>query len=101
MDKSIKVIFQVNQEEDVITWDNHVNEIIDGVESGKKTVFKVYMKNLMPIEEMDVVVRELCNALDYRFKTLSRYYRSNECIGAGYTDMLSSATYYLEIGSKE
>lgn len=36
MDKSIKVIFQVNQEEDVITWDNHVNEIIDGVESGKK-----------------------------------------------------------------
>ena len=55
----------------------------------------------MPIEEMDVVVRELCNALDYRFKTLSRYYRSNECIGAGYTDMLSSATYYLEIGSKE
>ena len=44
-DRNIKVIFQVNLEKDVITWENHVNEIIDGVESGKKDVFKVYMKS--------------------------------------------------------
>lgn len=94
-DRNIKVIFQVNLEEDVITWENHVNEIIDGVESGKRAVFKVYMKNLMPIEEMDNVVGELCDALDYRFKTSSKYYRFNECIAAGYTDMLASATYYI------
>jgi hypothetical protein len=94
-DRNIKVIFQVNLEEDVITWENHVNEIIDGVESGKKGVFKVFMKNLMPIKEMDNVVRELCDALDYRLKTSSKYYRSNECIAGGYTDMLASATYYI------
>lgn len=100
MDKSIKVIFQVNQEGDIITWENHVNEIIDGVESGKRTVFKVHMKNLMPIKEMDNVVRELCDALDYHFKTISKYYRSNECIAAGYTEMLASATYYIILAQK-
>lgn len=97
MDKNIQVIFQVNKEENVIIWENHVNEIIDGIESGKRAVFKVYMKNLMPIKEMDNVVRELCDALDYRFKTLSKYYSSNECIAAGYTEMLASATYYIDI----
>ena len=100
-DRNIKVIFQVNLEKDVITWENHVNEIIDGVESGKKDVFKVYMKNLMPIDEMDNVVRELCDTLDYRLKISSKYYRSNECIAAGYSNMFSSATYYIEIRSKE
>ena len=55
------------------------------------------MKNKMPIAEMDNVVKEVCDALDYRFKTLSKYYRSNECLAAGYTGMLSSATYYIEI----
>ena len=94
-DRNIKVIFQVYLEKDVITWENHVNEIIDGVESGKKDVFKVYMKNLMPIKEMDNVVRELCDALDYRLKTSSKCYRSNECIAGGYTDMLASTTYYI------
>ena len=100
-DRNIKVVFQVNLEEDVITWENHVNEIIDGVESGKKDVFKVYMKNLMPIEEMDNVVKELCDVLNYRFNTLSKYYRNDECIAAGYTDMLSSATYYIEFRINE
>ena len=52
------------------------------------------MKNKMPIAEMDNVVKEVCDALDYSFKTLSKYYRSNECLAAGYTGMLSSATYY-------
>ena len=95
--KIVKVIFQVNLEEDVIAWEKHVDEILNGVESGEKSVFKVYMKNLMPIKEMDNVVRELCDALDYRFKTLSKYYSSNECIAAGYTEMLASATYYIDI----
>ena len=27
-DRNIKVIFQVDLEEDVITWENHVNEIM-------------------------------------------------------------------------
>ena len=57
--KIVKVIFQVNLEEDVIAWEKHVDEILNGVESGEKSVFKVYMKNLMPIKEMDNSVREL------------------------------------------
>lgn len=44
MDKNIEVVFQINQEEDAITitWENHVNEIIDGVESGKRAIFNLY-----------------------------------------------------------
>ena len=91
----IIIIFQSEPEEDAISWENYDNEIIDGIESGKKTVYKVYMKNPMPIIEMNNVVRELCDALDYRFKTLSKYYRSNECIAVDYTEMLASATYYI------
>jgi hypothetical protein len=92
---NIKITFTDKPENNSISWDKHVDEIINGVESGERSVFKVYMKNHMPIEEMDNVVRELCDALDYRFKTLSKYYRSNECVAAGYTDMLASATYYI------
>ena len=98
---NIKIVYQTTPDENVLPWENHVNEIIDGVESGKKDVFKVYMKNLMPIEEMDNVVNELCDVLNYRFKTSSKYYRNDECIAAGYTDMLSSATYYIEFRIKE
>lgn len=95
------IIFQNKLKENVIAWENHVNEIIDDVESEKRTVFKVYMKNLMPIKEMDNVVREFCDVLDYHFKTISKYYKSNECIAAGYTEVLASATYNIVIGSKE
>ena len=94
-DRIIKVNFQMNPKEDVIAWENHVDGIVNGIERGKRSVFKVYMKNHMPIEEMDNVVRELCDTLDYRLKTSSKYYRSNECIAGGYTDMLASATYYI------
>jgi len=98
---NIKINFQNGHEVNAISWDNRVNEIIDGIESGKRLTFKVYMKNLMPIKEMDNSVRELCDTINTRFDTFSKYYRNNECIAAGYTEMLASATYYIEIRSKE
>ena len=49
----IKIIFQTRLEEDVISWENHVNEIIDGIENGTGCKFKVYMINPMPITEMN------------------------------------------------
>ena len=91
---NIKINFQNGHEVNAISWDNRVNEIIDGIESGKRLTFKVYMKNLMPIKEMDNSVRELCDTINTR-------YRNNECIAAGYTEMLASATYYIEISPKE
>ena len=98
---NIKINFQNGHEVNAISWDNHVNEIIDSVESRGKAVFKVYMKNLMPIKEMDNSVRELCDTINTRFDTFSKYYRNNECIAVGYTEMLASATYYIEICPKE
>ena len=92
---NVKIDFTGKPEKNSISWDKHVDEIVNGVESGERSVFKVYMKNLMPIEEMDNVVRELCDTIDYRLKTSSKYYRSNELIAGGYTDMLASVTYYI------
>lgn len=92
---NIKIIYQTTPEENDIPWENHFSDIIDGIDEGKKTTFKVYIKNKMPIAEMDNVVKEVCDTLDYRLKTSSKYYRSNECIAGGYTDMLASATYYI------
>jgi hypothetical protein len=94
---NIKIVYQTTPEENDIPWENHFSDIIDGIDEGKKTTFKVYIKNKMPIAEMDTVVKEICDALDFRFGTLSNYCRNDECIAAGYTDMLSSATYYIEI----
>lgn len=98
---NIKIVYQTTPDENAIPWENHFSGIIDGINEGKKTTFKVYMKNKMPIAEMDNVVKEICDALDFRFGTLSNYCRNDECIAAGYTDMLSSATYYIEIKINE
>lgn len=46
----------------------------------EKELYLIYIKHFIPIKEMDNVVRELCDALDYRFKTLSKNFRSNECL---------------------
>ncbi|MBR1901987.1 MAG: hypothetical protein IJ826_03305 [Bacteroidaceae bacterium] len=97
LDKNIKIVFQTKQENDVVTWEKHVDEIINGIECGKRTFFKVYMKNLMPIAEMDKVVCELCETINYHFDTVSKYSKDAECIAAGTNDMLLSATYYVEL----
>ena len=98
---NIKIVYQTTPEENEIPWENHFSDIIDGIDEGKKTTFKVYMKNKMPIAEMDNSVRELCDTINTRFDTFSKYYRNNECIAVGYTEMLASATYYIEICPKE
>ena len=94
--RNIKVVFQTMLEEDVISWENHVDEIINGIESGGKTSFKVYMKNLMPISEMNNVAKELCDTIKCHFNCEAKYVRHEECIAAGCTNMLVSATYYIE-----
>ena len=97
MEKNIlRIKFQMKPAADAILWESHVDEIINGIKSGEQTSFKVYMKNLMPIEEMDNVAKELCDAIKYHINCEAKYVRHEECIATGYTDMLASATYYIE-----
>ena len=96
LDKNIKIVFQTKQENDVVNWEKHACEIIRDIEIGDRTSFKVYMRNLMPIAEMDRVVCELCETINYHFDTVSKYSKDAECIAAGTNDMLLSATYYIE-----
>lgn len=92
----LKIKFQTEQANDTILWENHVDEIINGIERGEHNSFKVYMKNLMPISEMDNVAKELCDTIKWHFNCEAKYVRHNECIAAGHTDMLASAAYYIE-----
>ena len=92
--RDIKVFFQTKPEGKAISWENHVDEIINGIKGGEQTSFKVYMKNLMPIEEMENVAKELCDAIKYHCKyTETKYHRIEECIGSSYTNLLTSANY--------
>ena len=93
---NIKVIFQTRLEENVISWENHVNEIIDGIENCTGYKYKVYMINPMPITEMDKSAKKLCNSIKCHFGIVTKCYRSEELIASGYIDMLLSATYYIE-----
>ena len=93
MDNMIKVLFTQDEKVSAISWVNHVDEIINGIESGEQDSFKVYMKKLMPIKEMDNVAKELCDTIKYHFNCEAKFIRHEECIAAGYTNMLASATY--------
>ena len=55
------------------------------------------MKNLMPITEMDNVAKELCDTIKCHFSCEAKSTRHEECIAAGCTDMLASATYYIKL----
>lgn len=92
----IKIVYQTRLDQGITPWENHVNEILDGIESGNCCSFKVYMTYAMPIAEMDNVVKELCDSIKYRFNTIPKYYRHAECIAKDYIYLLSSATYYIE-----
>lgn len=94
---NIKIIYKTRQEQGIILWENHVDEILDGIESDKCYSFRVYMTYVMPIAEMDNVVKELCDSIKFRYKTKVKYYRNAECFASGYIDLLSSATYYIEL----
>mgnify|MGYP006916060693 FL=1 len=96
--KNIEVVFHKNPTEKNIPWKNHVEEIINGIKSGVQNSFKVYMKNLMPIEEMDNVAKELCDAIKYHCKyNNTKYYRSEECVDKDYVNLFSSAKYIIEL----
>ena len=93
----LRIKFQTKPEGKAILWESHVDEIINGIKGVEQTSFKVYMKNLMPIEEMENVAKELCDAIKYHCKyTETKYHRIEECIGSSYTNLLTSANYIIE-----
>lgn len=90
---NFKITFQTKPAEGAISWTNHVEEIINGIESGGQTSFKVNMKNRMPINEMEKVAKELCDTIKCHFNCEAKFTRHEECIAADCTNMLASATY--------
>ena len=74
--KIIQLFYQTILTEGSLLWEKYEFEIIKTVASSDNTSFTIFMKSPMPIEEMDNVVKELCDSLNYRFNTLSKYYRN-------------------------
>ena len=38
---NIKIVYQTTPDDNAILWENHFSDIIDGIDEGKKTTFKV------------------------------------------------------------
>ena len=94
----LRIKFQTKPEGKAILWESHVDEIINAIKGVEQTSFKVYMKNLMPIEEMENVAKELCDAIKYHCKyNNTKYYRSEECVDKDYVNLFSSAKYIIEL----
>ena len=93
----LRIKFQTKPEGKAILWESHVDEIINASTGVVQNSCKVYIKNLMPIEEMENVAKELCDAIKYHCKyTETKYHRIEECIGSSYTNLLTSANYIIE-----
>lgn len=93
----IKIKFQNDNKGDALSWEDYERKIMRDLETGHVSSYKVYMKNAMPISEINGVINELCNTISYHYNYVTKSYRNEECAVAGSNDMLLSATYYIEL----
>lgn len=96
---SIKISFNNPPKEDALPFDEFEEKVINVLEKNDNTSFNVYIKNRMPIIELDRIVDELCKRIEYKMGCKTNTVHINECIASGYIDMYSGATYVIEITS--
>lgn len=93
----MKISFDTERKDSALLFDEFEEKVMNALERHDNTSFNVYIKNLMPIREMDNVVKELCDTIKWHFNCEAKSVRHEECIAADYIDMYSSATYVIEI----
>lgn len=100
--QSIKIEFTGKGEKDALKWDVFERVLIDSIKDGRNHSVKVFLSNPMPSEELDNVVRELCQRIEFEGDYRTTVSREEECSGEkAYQDVfisgLLSAIYYIEI----
>lgn len=98
----IKIEFTRKEESDALKWDDLEKDVIDKIKDDMNHSFHVIMKNPMPSEELDNVVRELCQRIEFEGDYRTTVSREEECFGekayqSVFISGLVSAIYYIEI----
>lgn len=100
--QSIKIVFTGKEERNVLELEDLEKVVIGNIKDGKNHSVKVHLSNPMPSEELDNVVRELCNKIEFEGDYRTTVTREDECLGEKehqgvYIFGLVSAIYYIEI----
>ena len=97
-----KIVFTGKGESDALELEELDKVVNDIIKDGKNHSVKVHLSNPMPSEELDNVVRELCQKIEFESDYRTTVSREEECIGEkAYQGViitgLVSAIYYIEI----
>lgn len=101
--QSIKIYFTGKEESDALELEE-LDKVVNGIiKDGKNHSVKVHLSNPMPSEELDKVVRELCQKIEFESDYRTAVSRDDECFGEKehqeglFISGLVSAIYYIEI----
>ena len=98
----IKIVFSNEYEENALTFDEFENAVVEAIKDCKKASFRVFLRNPMPLTELDNEIRELCQRIELEGDYETIAYQEDECYGERehqgvFISGLVSAIYYLEI----
>ena len=117
--QSIKIEFTGKGEKDALKWDVFERVLIDSIKDGRNHSVRVLMNNPMPSEELDNVIRELCNRMKFESDSRIVFSREDEREGIRIRELvqlsedgkeeiflislsgLVSATYYIELKKQQ
>ena len=98
----IKIEFTGKEESDVLKWEHLEKVVFDKIKEGRNLSVKVLLSNPMPSIELDNVVRELRQRIEFEGDYRTTVSREEECFGKKeyqgvFISGLVSAIYYIEI----
>lgn len=98
----LKIEFLGKKDGDALKLEDLEKDVIDKIKDDMNHSFHVIMKNPMPSEELDNVVRELCQRIEFEGDYRTTVSREEECFGekayqSVFISGLVSAIYYIEI----
>lgn len=94
----IKIVFSNKYEENALSFEEFENAVIDAIKYCKKASFRVFLRNPMPLSELNSVVSELCDKIKPIHGNIVNFSRNNECFGEkNNLSGIVSATYYIEL----
>ena len=114
-----KIKFTGKEESDALKWEDLEKDVIDKIKDNMNHSFHVIMNNPMPSEELDNVIRELCNRMKFESDSKIVFSREDEREGIRIRELvqlsedgkeeiflislsgLVSATYYIELKKQQ
>ena len=111
----LKIEFRGKKDGVALKWEDLEKDVIDRIKDDMNHSFHVIMKNPMPSEELDNVIRELCHRMNFEGDNRIVFSREDECEGRRIRELIQlsedgkeekflislsglvSATYYIEL----